>query len=140
MRSKKQLGDDERLAEKEEYVRLLKVLGARIRTLRKQRGWSWRDMVVLHDFHLSKWQSFESGRYGISLPSLLQLSKLFGMSLSEFFAGLEQEAAALEPSSTKAQLPAPEAAPTKAREAEVTSSAVTRKRVRKVAPRPRDGS
>lgn len=140
MRSKKQLNDDERLAEKEEYVRLLKVLGARIRTLRKQRGWSWRDMVVLHDFHLSKWQSFESGRYGISLPSLLQLSKLFGMSLSEFFAGLEQEAAALEPSSTKAQPPAPEAVSTIAKEPSDVGSGGGRKRVRKVARPPEGGS
>ena len=77
--------------ESTEYARFLKVLGARIRGLRKEHGWSWRDMVVLHDFHISKWQGYESGRYGISLPSLLRISKLFGMTVSELLEGLEAE-------------------------------------------------
>lgn len=77
--------------ENTEYALFLKALGARIRGLRKEHGWSWRDMVVLHDFHISKWQGYESGRYGISLPSLLRISKLFGMTVSELLEGLEAE-------------------------------------------------
>ena len=77
--------------EKAAYIAFLKALGARIRMLRKQRGWSWRDMVVIHEFHLSKWQSYESGRYGVSMPSLLRISRLFGMSVSDLLKGLDEQ-------------------------------------------------
>ena len=32
------------------YTRFIKAFGARIRTMRKESGWTYRDMVVLHGF------------------------------------------------------------------------------------------
>lgn len=78
--------------EREEYGRFLKILGARIRALRKDRGWSYRDMVVSHGFHLSAWQSYESGKYGLSMISLLRVAKVFSMPASELIAGIDPDA------------------------------------------------
>ena len=75
--------------EREEYGRFLQILGARIRALRKERGWSYRDMVVSHGFHLSAWQSYESGKYGLSMISLLRVAKVFGMPASELIVGID---------------------------------------------------
>ena len=66
-------------AEKQEYAQFLKTLGTHIRALRKQRGWTLRDMVVGHGFHLSAWQGYEAGRFGMSLPSLLRVAKALGL-------------------------------------------------------------
>ncbi len=82
--------------EREEYGRFLKILGARIRALRKDRGWSYRDMVVSHGFHLSAWQSYESGKYGLSMISLLRVAKVFSMPASELIAGIDPDAPAPE--------------------------------------------
>jgi len=54
--------------EREEYARFLVILGRRIRALRKQRGWSYRTIVVDHDFHLSAWQSCEIEERCIDTP------------------------------------------------------------------------
>ena len=97
----------EKLRRDEEYRRFLEALGVRIRALRKQHGWSWRDMVVLHDFHLSKWQSYESGRYGISLPSLLRISKLFGLTVSQLLTDLETDSVAPKEMGTEEPVPEP---------------------------------
>ena len=83
--------------EREEYSRFLKILGTRIRALRKERGWSYRDMVVRHGFHLSAWQSYESGKYGLSMISLLRVAKVFSLPASELIAGIDLDAAAPEP-------------------------------------------
>ena len=80
---------DTQETERDEYTRFIKALGARIRTMRKQRGWTYRDMVVLHGFHLSAWQGFETARNGLSLPSLLRVAKTFGIHPSELIAGIE---------------------------------------------------
>ena len=76
-------------AERNEYTRFIKALGARIRTMRKERGWTYRDMVVLHGFHLSAWQGFETAKNGISLPSLLRVARTFGIHPAELIAGIE---------------------------------------------------
>ena len=70
---------DPQQAEKREYEQFLKLLGAHIRALRKERGWTLRDMVIQHGFHLSAWQGYEAGRFGMSLPSLLRVSRALGM-------------------------------------------------------------
>ncbi len=57
--------------------------------MRKERGWTYRDMVVHHGFHLSAWQAFESAKNGISLPSLLRVAKTFGIHPSELIAGID---------------------------------------------------
>lgn len=70
------------------YDLLLQQLGARIKELRKARGWTLRDMVVQHGFHLSHWQGFESGTRGISIPSLLRISEVLDVSPSQLLEGL----------------------------------------------------
>ncbi len=70
------------------YELLLQELGARIKQLRKERGWTQRDMVVQHGFHLSHWQAYESGRQGMSLQSLLRIAEVLGVSHSELLEGL----------------------------------------------------
>ena len=61
------------------YELLLEQLGARLKALRKERGWTLRDMVVTHEFHLTHWQAFEKGNRGMSLPSLLRVAAIFDL-------------------------------------------------------------
>lgn len=70
------------------YEVFLRQLGARIKQLRKERGWTLRDMVVLHGFHLSHWQAFEKGNRGISLPSLLKIAEVYSLTVSELLNGI----------------------------------------------------
>lgn len=77
-------------AEKQEYERFLKALGAQIRVMRNERGWTLRDMVVNHGFHLSAWQGYEAGRFGMALPSLLRVAKALGLRPSELLSKVEQ--------------------------------------------------
>ncbi len=72
------------------YELLLEQLGARLKELRKERGWTLRDMVVKHGFHLTHWQAFEKGNRGMSLPSLLRVATLFDMPPSKLIEGLGQ--------------------------------------------------
>ena len=90
-KSLKAMTNDPQDAERDEYARFIKALGARIRALRKERGWTYRDMVVNHGFHLSAWQGFETARNGISLPSLLRVAKTFGMHPAELIADIPLE-------------------------------------------------
>lgn len=69
---------DPQEAERKEYDQFLKTLGAHIRAMRKQRGWTLRNMVVNHGFHISAWQSYEAGRVGMSIPSLIRVAKALG--------------------------------------------------------------
>ncbi len=46
-------------------------------------------MVVNHGFHLSAWQSYESGKYGLSMISLLRVAKVFGMPPAELIADID---------------------------------------------------
>ncbi len=93
-------------AEKQEYVAFLKALGSHIRSMRKERGWTLRDMVVQHGFHLSAWQGYEAGRFGMSLPSLLRVARALGLPASELLKGVEQGlTAAAQAAVTKAETP-----------------------------------
>lgn len=65
----------------------LKELGARLKQMRKERGWTYRSMVVDHSFHITHWQGFENGK-GISLRSLFKVCEVFQISLEELFRGL----------------------------------------------------
>jgi transcriptional regulator with XRE-family HTH domain len=47
-----------------------------------------RDMVVQHGFHLTHWQAFERGNRGISLPSLLRIAEVLGITVCELLKGL----------------------------------------------------
>ena len=70
----------------------LKELGARLKQMRKERGWTYRSMVVDHSFHISHWQGFENGK-GISLRSLFRVCEVFQISLEELVRGLDSPAA-----------------------------------------------
>ena len=69
------------------YESFLTELGARLRRLRLEHGWTLRDMIVTHGFHLAHWQGFEKGK-GISVPSLLRLCEVFDISVEQLVAGL----------------------------------------------------
>ena len=73
----------------EDYKEFLKALGGRIRELRKQRGWSNRDIVFSLGINDSQWRSYERGG-GLRLDSLLRLAGCFQISLSELLDGLGQ--------------------------------------------------
>jgi transcriptional regulator with XRE-family HTH domain len=73
------------------YELLQAQLGARLRELRKQKGWTLRDMVVQHGFHVTHWQHFEHGSRGISLPSLLRIAEVFDVPPSELIEGLGED-------------------------------------------------
>ena len=71
----------------DEYKEFLAALGARIRQMRKERGWSLRDMVISHDYHDSQWRKYESGG-GLTIPSLLRIASMFSVSISQLLDGL----------------------------------------------------
>lgn len=62
-------------------------LGKKLRQMRIDRGWSLRDMIAKHGFHLAHWQGFEKGK-GVSVRSLLRLCDVFEISFEELVAGL----------------------------------------------------
>lgn len=72
------------------YSKFLTELGLRLRTMRKEHGWTLRDMIVLHGFHLTHWQSFEKGK-AISVPSLLRVCEIFKMPLETLIADLGRD-------------------------------------------------
>lgn len=72
-----------------DYKAFLSALGKRVKRFRKERGWSLRDMVVLHGYHDSQWRKYESGG-GLTIPSLLRIAALFRVSISELLDGLAE--------------------------------------------------
>ena len=70
-----------------EYKEFLKMLGSRIKQLRKERGLSLRDMVIKHGMNDSQWRRYERGG-AIHLNSLLKIAKMFGVSLSKLLDGV----------------------------------------------------
>ena len=91
--------------EKQEYSLYLKALGAHIRTVRKERGWTLRDMVMRHGFHLSAWQSYEAGRLGMSLFSLLRVAKALGVPPSELLCKVDTNPALAQVSAEEPDTP-----------------------------------
>lgn len=69
------------------YESFLQELGTKLRQMRVERGWTLRDMIVLHGFHLAHWQGFEKGR-GMSIQSLLRICAVFSMRLEDLIAGV----------------------------------------------------
>ena len=71
----------------DEYTQFLKALGKRIKQMRRDRGWSQRDMVLKHGYNDSQWRKYERGG-GITLQSLVKLSKVFDQHLSVVLDGV----------------------------------------------------
>jgi transcriptional regulator with XRE-family HTH domain len=89
------------------YESFLKELGARLKQMRQERGWTLRMMVVEHKFHVTHWQSFENGK-AISVPSLLRVCEVFDVSLEDLVRGLGRSV----PSETKSDEGVHDAMPT----------------------------
>ena len=70
-----------------EYKQFLKTLGQRIKEVRRERGYSLRDMVLQHGYNDSQWRRYERGG-SMNLRSLLKIAKTFGTSLSDLLSGL----------------------------------------------------
>ena len=72
------------------YEKFLAELGPKLKAMRVERRWTYRDMIVSHGFHLAHWQSFEKGK-GLSIPSLLRICEVFQVPLEHLTAGLGVE-------------------------------------------------
>lgn len=70
-----------------EFARDLRLLGERIRSSRKERGLTVRDMVVKHGYHDAQWRRFEKG-VSLTVPSLLRIAKALGLSVSILLDGV----------------------------------------------------
>lgn len=92
------------------YESFLKELGARLKQMRQERGWTLRTMVVEHKFHVTHWQSFENGK-AISVPSLLRVCEVFDVALEDLVRGLGRSVT----SEKTSNLEVPEAVPTAAK-------------------------
>ena len=70
----------------EEYKAFLAHTAKRIEELRRQRGLTVRDMVVVHGYHDSNWRRMEREGVG-SVQSLLRIAKAFGVPLTTITTG-----------------------------------------------------
>jgi transcriptional regulator with XRE-family HTH domain len=73
----------------DEYSQLLKSLGKRIKTLRKERGLTLRQMEIIHGYRDSDWRKLERAGAG-NMALLLKVARGFEISLSTLLKGLEQ--------------------------------------------------
>jgi transcriptional regulator with XRE-family HTH domain len=80
-----------------DYKAFSSELGKRVKLLRKERGLTFRALVVKHDFHLTQIQRIESGD-GISVPTLLRLAETFQIPIETLVAGLGMVEAVDSPS------------------------------------------
>ena len=94
------------------YEKFLKQLGAKLRAMRLERGWTLRDMII-KGFHLAQWQNFEKGK-GVSVPSLLRLCEVFDLTTEELIGGLGTEEPLPETPQEKAPRVAAKRTPVKA--------------------------
>lgn len=70
-----------------DHAEFFAILGRRIKELRKERGWSLRDMILMHGYHLSQWQKYEKGG-PVTVDSLLRMAAVFDMTLSQLLGDL----------------------------------------------------
>lgn len=70
-----------------DYAQFAIELGRRVKSLRKDRGLTQRDLVVSYGFHLTHLQRIERGK-GVSIPTLLRLAEVFQISFEDLVAGL----------------------------------------------------
>ena len=75
-----------------EYEGFLRELGARVKKLRLERGFTHRQMISLYGFHLNQLHRIESGE-PIAVQTLLKLCSAFDLTLEELVRGLGAKAA-----------------------------------------------
>jgi len=64
-------------------------LGARIKALRKERGWTQIQMTRDFGYYLSHWQNIETGRK-MSLETMLRVANTFDVTLDELLYGIKR--------------------------------------------------
>ena len=64
-------------------------LGARIRELRKSRGWSQEDLAAASEMHWTYIGQVERGERNLPLQSIQGIGSALGLKISELFFGLE---------------------------------------------------
>lgn len=73
----------------EDYEHFQKALGKRLQKLRKERGFSLRDMTVLHGYAESQWRRMEREGVGTT-QSLLRIARAFQTTIGDLLEGLGQ--------------------------------------------------
>lgn len=68
-----------------------KRLGARIRKLRLNRGWTQDEFADLSGLHRAQVGAFENGRMNMTLASLHLVAETFGLRIIDLFKGIERE-------------------------------------------------
>jgi transcriptional regulator with XRE-family HTH domain len=75
--------------EKAELQKVRKLLGGRIRLLRKEHGYSQEEFAHECEIHRTYMGDVERGERNIALDNMTKISKTLGIKLSELFAGIE---------------------------------------------------
>ncbi|WP_337034285.1 helix-turn-helix transcriptional regulator [Paenibacillus illinoisensis] len=70
---------------------VLKLVGARIRALRKERGYSQESLGEKGGFHFSYIGQIERGEKNVSLVNLAKIAESLDVNLIQFFAYIEEE-------------------------------------------------
>jgi len=73
----------------QEQIELRKKLGARIRQLREKRGWSQETFAHETGFARSFTSGLELGKKDLRLSTIVKLSRVFGLSISQLFKNLD---------------------------------------------------
>ena len=69
--------------------KFFRALGARVKTLRKKRGYSQEDMLSF-GFSTRHWQQVEAGR-PITVTTLLRICEVFEVPMSKLVRGLDRQ-------------------------------------------------
>lgn len=73
------------MADQEQFFR---ALGARLRELREEHGYSQEDMISVGGFSARHWQMVEHGR-PITMTTMLRICEVFGTTVSKLTRGLD---------------------------------------------------
>lgn len=82
-------GDLTHLLTDEEFKRFLKALGIRIKTLRKDKNFNMRDIMIATGYYDTQWRKYEAGG-SMNLQSLMKVALALDVSLAELFDGLAE--------------------------------------------------
>ena len=72
-----------------DYEEFRQTLAARIRALRKAKGWTQMQMTTDFGYHVSFWQSIEAGRK-MSLQTMLRVANTFDLTVEELLEGIKR--------------------------------------------------
>jgi len=73
----------------EEFRAFLKTLGARIRSLRKEKGLKLREIMISTGYYDAQWRKYESGG-SLNVASLMKIALALNVSLGDLLDGLTQ--------------------------------------------------